>query len=129
MATKPGKQDAARGKSPTRPVSQQLHHLFADRFGDAVELVDAVDPYTVIKEANPSHVAGTATGVINFLNFTFSALLGPVFASMLLRSSAGADSMELAHYQTTFQPMLYGVIVAIVLALMLKETGPKARPS
>jgi MFS family permease len=89
----------------------------------------AMIPYTVIKEANPSHVAGTATGVINFLNFTFSALLGPVFASMLLRSSAGADSMELTHYQSTFQPMLYGVIVAIVLALMLKETGPKARPS
>ena len=50
MATKPGKQDAARAKSPTRAVSQQIHQLLADRYGDAVELVDAVDPYTVIKD-------------------------------------------------------------------------------
>ena len=34
-------------------------------------------PYTVIKEANPPECSGTATGVVNFLNFTFSALLGP----------------------------------------------------
>ena len=39
----------------------------------------AMLPYTVIKEANPPTMSGTATGVVNFLNFTFSALLGPVF--------------------------------------------------
>ena len=49
----------------------------------------AMLPYTVIKEANPPEVSGTATGVINFLNFTFSALLGPVFAA-LLRNAAAA---------------------------------------
>jgi MFS family permease len=37
-------------------------------------------PYTVIKEANPRQYSGTATGVCNFITFTFSALLGPVFA-------------------------------------------------
>ena len=42
----------------------------------------AMMPYTVIKEANPPQYSGTATGVINFLNFTFSALLGPVFGWM-----------------------------------------------
>ena len=36
----------------------------------------AMLPYTVIKEVNPPQFGGTATGVINFLNFTFSALLG-----------------------------------------------------
>src|SRR5436189_6375325 len=41
----------------------------------------AMIPYSVIKEANPKHLAGTASGVINFINFTFSALLGPVFAT------------------------------------------------
>jgi len=40
----------------------------------------AMLPYTVIKEANPPELGGSATGVINFLNFTFSALLGPVLA-------------------------------------------------
>src|SRR5215831_13724615 len=83
----------------------------------------AMIPYTVIKEANPSELGGTATGVVNFLNFTFSAFLGPVFG-WLLATVAGSDTRGLEHYQTTFQPLLYGVVVAIVLALLLKETGP-----
>jgi MFS family permease len=87
----------------------------------------AMLPYTVIKEANPPKMSGTATGVVNFLNFTFSALLGPVFAKLLLRVSAGAAPMTLEHYQTAFQPLLYGVGLAIVLTLLLKETGSAAR--
>jgi MFS family permease len=87
----------------------------------------AMLPYTVIKEANPPEASGTATGVVNFLNFTFSALLGPIFAGMLLRVSGGATSMTEAHYQSAFQPLLYGVGVAIALTLLLKETGPAAR--
>ena len=83
----------------------------------------AMIPYSVIKEANPAELGGTATGVVNFLNFTFSALLGPVFG-WLLATVAGTDTRGLEHYQTTFQPLLYGVVVAIVLALLLKETGP-----
>ena len=43
----------------------------------------AMLPYTVIKEANPPEASGTATGVVNFLNFTFSALLAPVFGWVL----------------------------------------------
>jgi MFS family permease len=92
----------------------------------------AMLPYTVIKEANPAELGGTATGVVNFLNFTFSALLGPVFGWLLSTVAGGADTRELAHYQATFQPLLYGVAVAIVLTLLLKETGPagarRARP-
>ena len=87
----------------------------------------AMLPYTVIKEANPPHVSGSATGVVNFLNFTFSALLGPVFASMLMRASGGASQMTVAHYQATFTPLIYGVGLAVVLTLFLKETGPGVR--
>jgi MFS family permease len=89
----------------------------------------AMLPYTVIKEANPPEMSGTSTGVVNFLNFTFSALLGPVFAWLLLTIDGGAASMTLEHYQTTFEPLLYGVGIAIILTLLLKETGPAARPS
>ena len=74
----------------------------------------AMLPYTVIKEANPPQYGGTATGVINFLNFTFSALLGPVFGWLLLRVSTGSTQRELGHYQTAFAPLLFGVAVAIV---------------
>jgi sugar phosphate permease len=88
----------------------------------------AMIPYTVIKEANPPHLSGTATGVINFLNFTFSALLGPVFGWILAAVSGGASSMNLGNYQTAFEPLLYGVVLAILLTLLLKETGSAVRP-
>jgi len=86
----------------------------------------AMLPYTVIKEANPPAVSGTATGVVNFLNFTFSALLGPVFAWNLRRSAAGESPMRLEHYQSAFMPLMFGVALAVVLTFVLKETGPRA---
>jgi MFS family permease len=89
----------------------------------------AMLPYTVIKEANPPQFGGTATGVINFLNFTFSALLGPVFAWLLRYVSDGAELMKAEHYQTAFMPLLFGVAAAIGLTLLLRETGPANRAS
>lgn len=86
----------------------------------------AMLPYTVIKEVNPPQFGGTAAGVVNFINFTFSALLGPVFARILQRVSSGSDRLELADYQNTFVLLLYGVLLAIVLAFLLKETGSAA---
>jgi MFS family permease len=87
----------------------------------------AMLPYTVIKEANPPQFGGIATGVVNFLNFTFSALLGPIFAWLLQHLSGGSGVMRLEHYQMAFAPLLLGVAIAIALALVLKETGPAAR--
>jgi MFS family permease len=87
----------------------------------------AMLPYTVIKEANPPSMSGTATGVVNFLNFTFSALLGPVFGWLLATVGGGASEFTMSHYQTTFRPMLFGVALAIGLTMLLKETGPAAR--
>ncbi|HXY49345.1 MAG TPA: MFS transporter [Terriglobales bacterium] len=86
----------------------------------------AMLPYTVIKEANPAQFSGTTAGVINFLNFTFSALLGPVFGWMLAHLS-GAGQIRLQHYQMAFAPLLLGVAMAIALTLLLKETGPGVR--
>ncbi len=89
----------------------------------------AMLPYTVIKEANPPELGGTATGVINFINFTFSALLGPVFGSRLLQVSEGTTRMALEHYQAGFKPLLYGVLAALILTCFLKETGRAAAPA
>jgi len=83
----------------------------------------AMLPYTVVKEANPRELGGTATGAINFLVFTISALLGPMFAWGLQAISSGGNS-NLEHYQTTFQPVLYGVALSIFLTFPLRETGP-----
>ena len=87
----------------------------------------AMLPYTVIKEANPPELGGTATGVINFLNFTFSALLGPVFGARLVQMPEGDSNLALAHYQAGFKPLLYGIIVALILTFFLKETGSARR--
>jgi hypothetical protein len=35
--------------------------------------------------------------------------------------------MSLENYQTAFEPLLYGVGLAIVLTFLLKETGPAVR--
>ncbi|HTL54402.1 MAG TPA: MFS transporter [Candidatus Limnocylindrales bacterium] len=83
----------------------------------------AMLPYTVIKEANPPELGGSATGVINFLNFTFSALLGPVFGARLVQVAEGADNLGLEHYQAGFKPLIYGILIALVLTCFLKETG------
>jgi len=87
----------------------------------------AMLPYTVIKEVNPPEFGGTATGVVNFLNFTFSALLGPVFGARLVEMPEGNTSLALAHYQAGFKPLLFGIFAALVLTVFLKETGPATR--
>jgi MFS family permease len=87
----------------------------------------AMVTYTIIKEANPPHLSGTATGTINFINFTFSALLGPLFALALTKVSASAPQMEHGHYQIAFLPLLFGVGLAILLTFKLKETGPAVK--
>jgi MFS family permease len=84
----------------------------------------AMLPYTVIKESNPPQLSGTATGVINFVNFTFSALLGPVFAWRLQSAFGEASQPGLQHYQAAFEPLLYGVALAVLLTFLLRETGP-----
>ena len=89
----------------------------------------AMLPYTVIKEANPPEVSGTATGVVNFLNFTFSALLGPVFGWLLRarqrrRRADGAralpDGVRAAAVRRRRSPSFS--------RFFLKETGPAAAP-
>jgi hypothetical protein len=87
----------------------------------------AMLPYTVIKEANPPNVGGSATGVAGFINLGMTALLGPVFAGMLMPEGGAAGPISVETFQATFTPMLYGVGLAIVLGFLLKETGPAAR--
>jgi MFS family permease len=84
----------------------------------------AMLPYSVIKEANPPELGGSATGVINFINFTFSALLGPVFGSRLVQTPGADDVTALEYYQAGFEPLLYGIVLAFILTCLLKETGP-----
>jgi MFS family permease len=80
-------------------------------------------PYTIIKEANPPHLSGTATGAANFINFTFSALMGQVFGWLLVRVSDGSGQFMIKDYRITFEPLLFGIGLAIIMSFFLKETG------
>ena len=86
----------------------------------------AMLPYTVIKETNPARFGGTATGAMHFINFSLTALLGPVFGGRLMSAAAGDAAVGLDDYQAAFGPMLLGVVLAIGLTFVLRETGPKA---
>lgn len=86
----------------------------------------AMLPYSVIKEVNPDNVKGSATGAINFLVFTVSAWLTPAFGRLLTRFGQGGP-LNLLVFREAGTWLLGGIVVAIVLALFLRETGPRAR--
>ncbi|MGY2491499.1 MFS transporter [Cupriavidus sp. CP313] len=86
----------------------------------------AMLPYTVIKEVNSDDVKGSATGAINFLVFTFSALLTPAYGKVLAHIANGG-AMDLAVFRAASIWLLGGIVLAIVLALFLRETGPRGR--
>lgn len=87
----------------------------------------AMIPYTVIKEANPDEVKGSATGAINFLTFGVTAAIGPMFAR---RHGAGlgdgvADAA--AHFREAGLFWAGAIAAALLLTALLKETGAHAR--
>ena len=82
----------------------------------------AMIPYSIIKEANPDSVKGSATGTINFLTFGVTSLLGPVF-SYLYGTSLNKVTDHEAHFQ---QAGLFFILItsaAIIISIFLKETG------
>jgi MFS family permease len=86
----------------------------------------AMIPYTIIKEVNPDEVKGSATGAINFLVFSLSALMAPVFG-WLLAHAAGGGPLTLSAYQDAGMLGLSGVMLAIVFSCFIRETGPGAK--
>lgn len=88
----------------------------------------AMIPYTIIKEANPDNVKGSATGAINFINFGVTALIGPVFAALYGRTlDSGGDPV--LHFQHAGSFWLGGIVLAIILTMFLRETGTRRAPT
>jgi MFS family permease len=93
----------------------------------------AMIPYSIIKEANPDEVKGSATGAMNFLTFGVSAVLGPLFAR-LYGQSLGHAADPGAHFMTGGLFWIGCTSLALVSALFLRETGagrqsPESAPS
>lgn len=83
----------------------------------------AMIPYSIIKEANPDNVKGSATGAINFIVFGVTAALGPVFTALFAKTLSIGDPV--AHFQHAGSFWLAGVILAALTALLLRETGSR----
>jgi MFS family permease len=87
----------------------------------------AMIPYTIIKEANPDEVKGSATGGMNFLTFAVTAVIGPVFARFAGKGFETGD--RFAHFQSGATFWIVCILVAIVLSFLLRETGHARRAS
>lgn len=81
----------------------------------------AMIPFSMIKEANPPQVKGTAAGVMNFLVFGTTGALSP-FIGRLMAPSEGAP-LTLAGFQHALLPLIGAIVLAIVLSFFIRETG------
>jgi MFS family permease len=82
----------------------------------------AMIPYSMIKESNPDHVKGCATGAINFITFSVTTLLSPLFSRFFGKTLTGALD-KTSHFQSAGLFWIGGIVIAVVVSLMLKETG------
>lgn len=81
----------------------------------------AMIPFTMIKEANPPEVKGTAAGVMNFLVFMVTGIMSPFVAHMM--TPASGSGLSLHDFQQGFAPLIVGIVLSIGLSLVIKETG------
>jgi MFS family permease len=85
----------------------------------------AMIPYSVIKETNPDSVKGSAAGAMNLIVFAISAIVGTIHVWILApdvqRGTLTADDVRQVGLIG-----LSGIIIAIVLAVLLPETGRSA---
>jgi MFS family permease len=82
----------------------------------------AMIPYSIIKEANPDNVKGSATGAINFITFGVTTLLSPIFTHLFGKTLVDTSDKTL-HFQHAGLFWIIGISIAILVSIMLKETG------
>ncbi len=69
---------------------------------------------------------GSATGAINFITFSVTALIGPIFASGFGKTS-GTTIDHAAHLRHTHLFWILIIVLALMLMTLLKETGTGVR--
>jgi MFS family permease len=86
----------------------------------------AMIPYSIIKEVNPDHAKGSATGAMNFLVFVMTALAAPAIGWWMQKLAGGA-ALTLDVFVTAGSVYVAAIVVAAFLTLFLKETGSAVR--
>jgi len=87
----------------------------------------AMIPYTIIKEANPDHVKGSATGAINFITFGITSCIGPIFAAFFGKTLS-TTTEHLAHFKSAGIFLISVILLALIFSFIIKETAKKAVP-
>ncbi|MEN2402757.1 MFS transporter [Flavobacterium sp. MC2016-06] len=82
----------------------------------------AMIPYSIIKEANPDNVKGSATGAINFITFGVTTILSPIFSRLFGQTLENTTDKAL-HFQQAGLFWIIGITIAILISFLLKETG------
>lgn len=106
-------QDAIRDKSPTRPVARKIHEQIAAKFGEAVELVDAVDPFTVVKD------------VVLFTEIMKYLRHDPAMQFDFLRSVSGVDWPEDGYIDSVYHLYSYELGHAHVVKYRCARAAPE----
>lgn len=88
----------------------------------------AMIPYSIIKEANPDLVKGSATGGINFLTFGVTAILGPVFADYFGKTLQSSPNPA-QHFSSSILFLLFTTAVALIFSFIIGETGTQKNTS
>jgi MFS family permease len=86
----------------------------------------AMIPYSIIKEVNPDHAKGSATGAMNFLVFVMTALAAPVIG-WWMQKLGGGGTLTLDVFVTAGGVYVAAIIAAAIITLFLKETGSAVR--
>src|ERR1700683_4179575 len=87
----------------------------------------AMIPYSIIKEAKPDNVQGSATRGLSFLVFAITAFMGPVYAHRIGRGTGNTPNLAV-HFQRGAMFWIACCAVAIVVTFFLRETGRAANP-
>jgi MFS family permease len=87
----------------------------------------AMIPYSTIKEVNPDHAKGSATGAMNFMVFVLSALLGPVYGWWLQKLANGGPLGQEV-FSKAGSVYVIAIVLAVIATVFLRETG-SARPA
>jgi MFS family permease len=83
----------------------------------------AMIPFSMMKEANPPQVKGTAAGVMNFLVFLTTGVMSPFISRLMVPTSGHA--LTLHEFQNALLPLVVGIVIAIVLSFIIRETGER----
>lgn len=81
----------------------------------------AMIPFTMMKEANVPEVKGTAAGVMNFLVFVITGIMSPFISRLMVPTTNSAPTLY--EFQVAFFPLICGMVLAIVLGFIIRETG------